>query len=305
MNHYTKNLETGRLELHFEKAHYQALPAEAKANLKRVCLWSGAAGAWVSRSTKSHWQAEALAKELGLTDAGAVGEKLTMAEKVEAVAERAEARAERADARADKADAESAARHKAADAIASFIPFGQPILVGHHSEKRHRRDLEKIDGHMRKAIDAGEKAKHYERRAETARETAEGKQYGNPAFLGRRIAEQEAELRGTQRRIAEVCDRQHGTGPEVLDWLDRLEASAAETEDKLGFYRHCLEKCDLPTFSRETLKGKTAVKVRGQWYPIVKLNPKTVAVPNCCFPTEESQRKYAFKYPYCEVQDAR
>ncbi|MEJ7829622.1 MAG: DUF3560 domain-containing protein [Segetibacter sp.] len=54
----------------------------------------------------------------------------------------------------------------AAHQISSFIPFGQPILVGHHSEKRHRRDLEKIDNGMRKAVEADKKAAYYKDRAE-------------------------------------------------------------------------------------------------------------------------------------------
>lgn len=62
---------------------------------------------------------------------------------------------------AAKALSESESRFKTAHDIGSCIPFGQPILVGHHSEKRHRRDLDKIDNNMRKAFEADEKAKHY------------------------------------------------------------------------------------------------------------------------------------------------
>jgi hypothetical protein len=40
--------------------------------------------------------------------------------------------------------------------------------VGHHSEKRHRRDLERIDNHMRQAIASSQKAEHYEQAAEAA-----------------------------------------------------------------------------------------------------------------------------------------
>src|SRR5436305_853670 len=36
--------------------------------------------------------------------------------------------------------------------------MGQPILVGHHSEKRHRRDIAKIDNGMRKTIELGGKS---------------------------------------------------------------------------------------------------------------------------------------------------
>jgi hypothetical protein len=50
---------------------------------------------------------------------------------------------------------------KSSHKIIDMIPMGQPILVGHHSEKRHRRDLERSDSYIRKSIEADEKAKHY------------------------------------------------------------------------------------------------------------------------------------------------
>lgn len=49
---------------------------------------------------------------------------------------------------------------------ATGIPLGQPILVGHHSEKRHRRAIEKADNAMRKSVEETEKAEAYNRRAE-------------------------------------------------------------------------------------------------------------------------------------------
>jgi hypothetical protein len=45
---------------------------------------------------------------------------------------------------------------------------GQPILVGHHSEKRARRDRDRADRAMRKAVDTGKYAEHLGYRAESA-----------------------------------------------------------------------------------------------------------------------------------------
>lgn len=82
--------------------------------------------------------------------------------------ERKEARIDRMEERAARAQAESAAASHAASEIMRLIPPGQPILVGHHSERHHRRDLDKIDRNMRKSIEAGEKAAYYASRAESA-----------------------------------------------------------------------------------------------------------------------------------------
>lgn len=84
--------------------------------------------------------------------------------------EKKEARIEKYHELAEKNEKESTARFETARQIGSFIPMGQPILVGHHSEGRHRRDLAKIDNNMRKSVEAADKAKYYERRAEYAEE---------------------------------------------------------------------------------------------------------------------------------------
>jgi hypothetical protein len=54
--------------------------------------------------------------------------------------------------------AKAADAHAAAAAIADRIPFGQPILVGHHSEKGARRDAAKIHNGMLKSYEASQKA---------------------------------------------------------------------------------------------------------------------------------------------------
>jgi len=52
--------------------------------------------------------------------------------------------------------------------ILEHIPPGQPILVGHHSERRHRRDLDRIDRAMRRSVEAQKKAGYYARRVAVA-----------------------------------------------------------------------------------------------------------------------------------------
>ena len=81
--------------------------------------------------------------------------------------ERQVARKERLLERADKADRRADDAERAVDEIAGAIPMGQPILVGHHSERRHRRDLERIDRGMRKTIEERKYADDLRRRAES------------------------------------------------------------------------------------------------------------------------------------------
>ena len=67
---------------------------------------------------------------------------------------------------ADKASERSKAAYNRAQTIAHGIPLGQPILVGHHSEKRHRADLRRIDSGYRKAYAESDRAEELQRKAE-------------------------------------------------------------------------------------------------------------------------------------------
>lgn len=77
--------------------------------------------------------------------------------------EKQERKRERFEELAQKNRDRSAAEFKKADLSegATGIPFGQPILVGHHSEGRHRRTLERADNAMRRSINADKKADYY------------------------------------------------------------------------------------------------------------------------------------------------
>lgn len=75
------------------------------------------------------------------------------------------ARRERLEARAEKASADSNATFRRARTMGEAIPFGQPILVGHHSEGRDRRYRGRIHDTYGKAVALSDKANHYAGRA--------------------------------------------------------------------------------------------------------------------------------------------
>jgi hypothetical protein len=80
---------------------------------------------------------------------------------------RQEARRERLAAAAEKTRRESQALLDGAHTMAGIIPFGQPILAGHHSEKRDRRFRGRIASKTRKGFELSKKAEELERRAES------------------------------------------------------------------------------------------------------------------------------------------
>lgn len=82
--------------------------------------------------------------------------------------EKKQARIERLRDRAANARRESTELYQKSSKMAEVIPFGQPIHVGHYSERSDRNYRNKIHNTMGKSVKAGEKAEYYERKAEAA-----------------------------------------------------------------------------------------------------------------------------------------
>lgn len=116
--------------------------------------------------------------------------------------ERAEERAERFEDYSAKREQDAERAHAAVSAIADNIPLGQPILVGHHSERHARRDAEKIENGMRRAVNAWKTAKYWEQRAAGALAHAKYKEL--PAVRARRIKGLEADRRKQERSKVEA-----------------------------------------------------------------------------------------------------
>lgn len=97
---------------------------------------------------------------------GAEAPTLTRAQLLGDYRGRVEGKRERLEERAGIARAAGSARHGQVRSIMRWIVPGQPILVGHHSEGRHRRDLARADRHMAKAVEFAKKAERLDQRAE-------------------------------------------------------------------------------------------------------------------------------------------
>jgi predicted RNA methylase len=115
--------------------------------------------------------------------------------------DRAEDRADRFDDYRDKRTDEAERATAQARRVADGIPFGQPILVGHHSERHARKDAERIQNGMRKAVQAFDTADYWKRRAEAAIQHAKYKV--RPDVRARRIKTIEADKRKQERTRAE------------------------------------------------------------------------------------------------------
>jgi hypothetical protein len=122
--------------------------------------------------------------------------------------ERAEARAERAEARA------GAAQDTYQRQPAHQIPLGQPILVGHHSEGRHRRDLARADRALGNAVHADRAAKDAAERARTSGHAIQVGDDDATAALRAKIQEAEATHAAYTRHNREARKGTHAIGEE-------------------------------------------------------------------------------------------
>lgn len=74
----------------------------------------------------------------------------------------AKKRRERLEAAALRAEQKSSNYYSASKKDSDFLSLGEPIKVGHHSERRHRRIIEQSQNNMRKCIEFSDKAENLE-----------------------------------------------------------------------------------------------------------------------------------------------
>lgn len=223
-------------------------------------------------------------------DAGR-GATTTAAEREAATRAAAAERATRMDARAERKATEADVRYGRARAIGDMIPMGQPILVGHHSERRHRNDLAKIDANMRKGAEAQGEAAAAAHAAENARRTAAG---DDPLKRQRRIDKNEAEVRKIDRQLA---DHELGTKLQAADpakyekvryavpiasgdRLEQLRTSRAELADQIAHDKAQIEASGHKAINPANVEQGDLIQYRGGTHVVSKVNKTTISVPS-------------------------
>ena len=208
------------------------------------------------------------------------------ARKAQRAAKRSEGYAEYSENAAQRADN----RHDQAKKIEDCIPLGQPILVGHHSESRHRNDIKKIDRNMKKAIEERSKSEHYKNRA-SGIEYRLDREVNDKAFIARRVHENEALLRRLERN-------ESGYSPAHFSRLK------IETIQKIAYYKANNEKLKevetKPRYSAENVEKGDLVTVWAGTFPVLRVNKKTVTIGNW-----QGLEHAKFKFIYEEITEVK
>jgi hypothetical protein len=110
--------------------------------------------------------------------------------------ERRLARADRLDGWSSGNASKGDAAHEASRAATAMIPFGQPILVGHHSQRRHEKALERARNAADASLELSRKAARQAGAAEEIRAQAERAIYDDDPDAIERLT---AKLAGLER----------------------------------------------------------------------------------------------------------
>lgn len=239
-------------------------------------------------------------------------------------AERLAERQDRLDTKADRLGATAEALHDRARDMASVIPFGQPILVGHYSERRDRNYRGKIRRTFERSFETAKEADETARRAEASRATQEHRESG-PATI-RRIERLEAEARDIGRKLKPCptsgrkmkpeakgrsveCPRcfheqtvtngvfpTHGAAND--EWAERLRGRLEEINGDIAYWRSHLESLKANGFRQwgpTDFKKGDRVRANGHPGTVERVNKKSLSVRVDVMP------HYARPIPYDEI----
>ncbi|MFF4777641.1 DUF3560 domain-containing protein [Microtetraspora fusca] len=216
--------------------------------------------------------------------------------------ERAEERADRYGERADRNTAAGNARWDRTRERLSHIPLGQPILVGHHSERRHRRLIDWAHTQDGKAIEETKKGKYWAGRAQAAENYQRHRE--DPGTTRRRIEKLEADRRRIVRVLEDGWERTVHAGEELPEGARVLhtygdgdrwckvpsspgykasrEADLAQIDDELGYWREVLAQAEqrgVKLWSKADFEKGDFVIYFGEAVEVVRANAKSVSIP--------------------------
>ncbi|MEZ0076324.1 DUF3560 domain-containing protein [Planotetraspora sp. GP83] len=213
----------------------------------------------------------------------------------------AEARADRFAARAERNTAAGNARWERARDRLSQIPPGQPILVGHHSERGHRRLLEQTHRQEGRAIEELGKGRYWAGRAAAAGRYQEHRE--DVGTTRRRLDRLEKDRRDLAELLADGFehtywgDERPPDGAVVLSkgetythcrvWLTgddktRRETDLAQLDDEIAYWKGVLadaEQRGVKLWTKADFDKGDFVIYMGHAIEVTRANPKSVTIP--------------------------
>lgn len=217
-----------------------------------------------------------------------------------------EARVDRFSGYAENAERSAESASSYAHNLVAGIPMGQPILVGHHSERGHRATLKRCDAATRRALNESERAAYWNDRVAASIRHAKFKE--RPDVIARRIVGLEKDERKYAKELSDTrrvelmarafCDAKYEAqrNNQEFDKESFRVEYAASWQNHCAWYQRWLDHAQmLLAYQRELYKqsGGTAAdrnkpqkggaikcwsSPRGGWSYVQKVNKVTVSV---------------------------
>ena len=190
------------------------------------------------------------------------------------------ARAARREVKAARLKDLAAAQQDKADGYDRQLPpMGQPILVGHHSEARHRKALDRARTWTLRTMETERAAKEMTDSAKVAA-TATLHRH-NPVTVGNRIKTVQAELRFMKSQLLATTiiykDKVWAAG-RAAELSERIAAH----EDKLAYWEGIragqIDAGQVVDYSKGNISKGDLIHYLGDWYPVVRVNAKSVSI---------------------------
>lgn len=203
-------------------------------------------------------------------------------------------RIERFEQYAQNASGRAQRFQKASDQHSARFYMGQPILIGHHSERSARAAQRRAHNAMSKAVAESDRASYWKDRAAAAARRQSQKE--NPQVIYRRILRLEADHRkakrerdGTRDRLERIYAFEDDGKPvdfekKVLDFERYYQRIVDHLEMRLAFERARLESVGGLVIA--DIKKGDLVRTKLGWGEVAGVGPKKLSIkyPNMVFP---------------------
>ncbi|WP_026210906.1 DUF3560 domain-containing protein, partial [Flexithrix dorotheae] len=303
-NYYVTNLETGKIELHFDYQTYKDLEQDLKKEIKRYFLWSRGKQAWISKAKEMTYGIQQIIAKTDLTDNGTIGEKISFEEQISRKVSRAENKISRLQDRKEKSKKRQEQFQSEANRFSGDISFWTQPNINSGKGRSFTNYRNRVIARYEKGLKEHAYREYLDNKIGAAISTANQRQLKDVGFLNRRIAENEKRYRKLKKSLddTEKLLQQGNLSEEKKEQIQKnvnwWSGNLQEVIDKLNFYKLKIEEAGGVLYSKESVKDWAAyVNYRGAWYPIKSFNTKTITFLNW-----HRIAKFEWKTPYAEIK---
>nr|DAL53424.1 MAG TPA_asm: protein of unknown function (DUF3560) [Caudoviricetes sp.] len=217
--------------------------------------------------------------------------------------ERKEARIERLREKSEKMKAESVEAFSNARKIQNSIPLGQPILIGHYSEKRSKKDRDKIDASIKKSVEKQEQAEYYDEKIKAAEKNTKISS-DNPQAI-ELLEDKISKLKARQQRYKDM-NKYYRKYKTMLGFEDLSDEKAAEINKRID-EDYSFNKKPAPSYILSNLNAmiKSAEKRLEQLKELDEMEYEEIEFDNCTVISNDETNRVEMHFGYKPDENVR